>query len=128
MSTLVLLTFVAAGLLVAALAIYLITVILILRNVRQTAGLILFGVRAIADQAAPVAPIVGEINADLTGVRDGLAGILGAAGKPMEPQDTEGRTRDIIEPVADQPGPDTTTLRGTVRSVIEKAKHIAPGG
>lgn len=128
MSTLVLLTFVAVGMLVAALAVYLITVILVLRNVRQTAGLILFGVRAIADQATPVAPIVGEINADLTSVRDALAGILDAAGKPIEPQNAEGRTRDIIEPVADQPGPDTTTFRGTVRSVIEKAKHIAPGG
>ncbi len=76
MTALVIVTFVAVGVLVAALALYLITIIALLRNIRRTAGLILFGVRAIAEQAGPVGEIVGEINADLTGVRNALQGLL----------------------------------------------------
>ncbi len=80
MSALVVVTFVAIGVLVAALALTLITIIAILRSIRQTAGLILFGVRAIADQVSPVEDIVGEINADLAGVRDALRSLLEEAG------------------------------------------------
>lgn len=76
MSALVVVTFVALGILVAALALTLITVIAILRGIRRTAGSILFGVRAIADQLSPVEGIVGEINTDLTGVRDALRSLL----------------------------------------------------
>lgn len=58
--------------LVAALAFYLIWVVLILRRLVDTLSKVLFGVRAIAHRVQPVEEIVGAINADLTGVADAL--------------------------------------------------------
>lgn len=76
MTALVIVTFVAIGVLVAALAVYLITIMTILRSVRHTVGLVLFGVRAIAHQAKPVREVVSEMNAELTGVRDALQSLV----------------------------------------------------
>jgi len=103
-SLVVLLTFVAVGLLVVALALYLLTIVFILRRVRETAGLILFGLRAIAHRAEPVGEVVGQINTDLTAVRDALNALLEKAGaQPVGTQ--ERRKEDTIEPVADQGEP-----------------------
>lgn len=97
MNVLVVLTFVAVAVLVAALAVYLVWIIVILRSVRHTAGLIVFGVRAIADQVAPAGPIVDDINADLIGVRDALRGLLERHGEPAEAKD-EQEAPDIVGP------------------------------
>lgn len=70
-------TLVAVGVLVLALAAYLLTILWILRDVRHTVGLVVFGVRSIAHRVKPVEEIVGEINGDLTGVRDALFAVVG---------------------------------------------------
>jgi xanthine dehydrogenase iron-sulfur cluster and FAD-binding subunit A len=63
---------VVTGVLVAALAFYLIWVVLILRRLTDTLGKVVFGVGAIAHRAQPVEQILGEINTDLAGVADAL--------------------------------------------------------
>ncbi len=117
----VIVTFVAVGVLVAALALYLITIIALLRNIRRTAGLILFGVRAIAEQAGPVGEIVGEINADLTGVRNALQGLLRDAGANSTQQRPEVTGRP-----AGPPRPDTSGVGSGVGSVNDP--DIPTGG
>jgi hypothetical protein len=62
--------------LVAALAVYLIRVVLILRRAIDTLGKILFGVSAIAHRLEPVNPLVAEINGDLDAVAGALEGIV----------------------------------------------------
>lgn len=64
------------GVLVAALAFYLVWVVLILRRLVDTFGKVLFGVRAIAFRVEPVGPLVTEINGDLTDVADALEGLV----------------------------------------------------
>lgn len=58
--------------LVAALALYLIWVVLILRRLVDTLGKVSFGVSAIALRVAPIGPVVTEINSDLTAVAGAL--------------------------------------------------------
>lgn len=80
MNLLSLLTVVAAALIVAALAIYLITVIVLLRKTLRTLGTVNVGLRAIAQRVEPLEPILSEVNADLTAVRDGLVAVLDKKG------------------------------------------------
>ena len=80
MNLLSLLTLVAAALIVAALAIYLITVIVLLRKTLRTLGTVNVGLRAIAQRVEPLEPILSEVNADLTAVRDGLVAVLDKKG------------------------------------------------
>ncbi len=63
---------VVTGVLVAALAFYLLWVVVILRRLTDTLGKVVFGVRSIAHRVQPVGGIVGEINGDLVGVADAL--------------------------------------------------------
>ncbi|MBA2739773.1 MAG: hypothetical protein H0U47_08955 [Nocardioidaceae bacterium] len=63
---------VVTGVLVAALAFFLIWVVLILRRLTDTLGKVVFGVASIAHRVQPVEQLVGEINADLVGVADAL--------------------------------------------------------
>jgi multidrug resistance efflux pump len=63
---------VVTAVLVAALAFYLIWVVLILRHLTDTLGKVLFGVRAIAHRVEPVDGIVAELNGDLGAVADAL--------------------------------------------------------
>ncbi len=63
---------VVIAVLVAALAFYLIWVVLILRRLTDTLGKVTFGVRAIAHRVAPVEGVVAEINGDLVAVADAL--------------------------------------------------------
>lgn len=63
---------VVTGVLVAALAFYLIWVVVILRDLTDTLGKVVFGVGAIAHRVQPVETLVGEINTDLVGVADAL--------------------------------------------------------
>lgn len=72
MSPVVIVTLVIVGLLVAALAFYLIWVVLILNRVNDTLGKVTFGVRAIAHRTRPVEPVLSEVNGNLTSVADAL--------------------------------------------------------
>lgn len=72
MSPVVIVTLVIVGLLVAALAFYLIWVVIILNSVNDTLGKVTFGVRAIAHRTRPVGPVLSEVNGNLTSVADAL--------------------------------------------------------
>ncbi len=63
---------VVTGVLIAALAFYLLWVVVILRRLTDTLGKVVFGVASIAHRVEPVGQIVGEINGDLIGVADAL--------------------------------------------------------
>jgi len=76
---------VVTAVLVAALAFYLIWIVLILRSLTDTLGRVLFGVGAIAHRVAPLDQLVGEINDDLATVADALEALaadLAPAGSP----------------------------------------------
>ena len=80
-------TLVFTGLLVAALAIYLITIFFILRRILNTLGLVCFGVRAIAHRAEPLTPMLSDVNRNLTPVADALENVANKA-----------TTRTTVEP------------------------------
>ena len=82
MSIAAIVTLVLTGVLVAALAAYLITVIRVLHHVLDTLGKVTFGVRAIAYRTEPVGPVLANVNANLTAVADALEGLVASA--PME--------------------------------------------
>ncbi len=63
---------VVSGVLVAALAVYLIWVVLILRHLTDTLGKVVFGVAAIAHRVEPVGGLVTGINGNLGAVADAL--------------------------------------------------------
>lgn len=91
-TALIVVTLVELVLLVAVLAIYLVTIAATLRKVSKTLGLVTFGVRAIEKQTQPIGPVLGEINGALEQVAAALAGVVGASsekhtqpGSPMEP-------------------------------------------
>lgn len=63
---------VVTGVLVIALAFYLLWVVVILRRLTDTLGKVVFGVDSIAHRVEPVGQLVGEINGDLIGVADAL--------------------------------------------------------
>lgn len=69
-------TIVISLVLVAALAFYLIRVVLILRRAIDTLGKILFGVSAIAHRLEPVNPLLTQVNDDLGAVAGALEGIV----------------------------------------------------
>jgi lysylphosphatidylglycerol synthetase-like protein (DUF2156 family) len=64
---------------VAALALYLITIALILKDVSFNVGTVLIGVRAIANQTAPLGPVIRDIVADVRGMEDDLNALLGTS-------------------------------------------------
>ena len=63
---------VVTGVLIAALAFYLLWVVVILRRLTDTLGKVQFGVASIAHRVEPVGQVVGEINGDLMAVADAL--------------------------------------------------------
>jgi hypothetical protein len=73
-------TLVGVFVIVAALAIYLITIAAILRHVSFTVGTVLIGVRAIANQTAPLGPVVRDILGDGRAIEDDLESLLGGSG------------------------------------------------
>ncbi len=73
---------VVTGVLVAALAFYLLWVVVILRRLTDTLGKVLFGVRAIAYRVEPVGPVVTELNGDLTAVAQALEALV----QDLDPQ------------------------------------------
>ncbi len=72
MSAAAIVAVVVTGVLVAALAFYLIWVVFILRRLTDTLGKVVFGVDAIAHRVQPVGTIVTELNSDLGAVADAL--------------------------------------------------------
>lgn len=70
------LTLVGVGLLIVALAAYLLAALFLLRKTLFTLGTINVGLRAIAERVEPLEPVLAEINSDLTGVRDALTEVL----------------------------------------------------
>ncbi len=58
--------------LVAAVALYLIRVIVILRRVVDTLGKVTFGVRAIAHRTEPLGELLGDVNTNLSAVAGAL--------------------------------------------------------
>lgn len=73
---------VVTGVLVAALAFYLVWVVVILRRLTDTLGKVVFGVASIAHRVEPVEGLVGQINSDLGGVAD----VLEALAADLDPQ------------------------------------------
>lgn len=69
-------TLVAVFLVVAALAGYLITIAATLRDVSFTLGTIIIGVRAIANQTAPLKGVVGDIVGDVVAIDTAFKGLL----------------------------------------------------
>ncbi len=86
MSAAAIVSLVLVGVLVAALAFYLIWVVFILRRAVDTLGKVTFGVRAIAYRTAPIGDLVTDINANLNAVADALEGLTAppAADTPTE--------------------------------------------
>jgi len=72
MSTAAIAALVVTGVLIVALAVYLLWVVVILRRLTDTLGKVVFGVASIAHRVEPVEAIVAEINGDLVGVADAL--------------------------------------------------------
>lgn len=78
-------TLVLVGLLVAALAFYLLWVVVILARLTDTLGKVVFGVRSIAHRLAPVDEVVTQVNSDLTAVADAVEGFAAQLAQPAEP-------------------------------------------
>lgn len=75
---------VVTGVLIAALAFYLIWVVLILRRLTDTLGKVVFGVASIAHRVQPVGGLVGGINGDLGAVADALETLVRDLGEQQE--------------------------------------------
>lgn len=63
---------IVTGVLIAAVAFYLLWVVVLLRHLTDTLGKVTFGVASIAYRVRPVEGLVSEINGDLIGVADAL--------------------------------------------------------
>jgi hypothetical protein len=61
----------------AVLAAYLIIISLILREVSFNVGTVLIGVRAIANQCAPLGPVIRDILGDVRAIEEELEALLG---------------------------------------------------
>lgn len=76
MSAAVIATLVLVGVLIAALALYLIRVASMLRTVIDTLGKVTFGVRAIAHRTEPIEELVSGIHHDVAAMEQALAALL----------------------------------------------------
>ncbi len=72
MSIAAIVSLILVGLLVAALAFYLIWVVVILHRAVDTLGKVTFGVRAIAHRTEPLDELLSDVNANLTAVAGAL--------------------------------------------------------
>jgi len=82
MSLAAIVSLVLIAVLVAVLAYYLISVILILRRAVDTLGKITFGVRAIAHRTEPLADLLGDVNVNLSAVADALETLVADVSAP----------------------------------------------
>jgi predicted PurR-regulated permease PerM len=69
-------TLAVSAVLILALAFYLIRIILQLRELIKTLGLITFGLRAIAHRTEPVGEVVAAIEADTSAIDGALSALL----------------------------------------------------
>lgn len=72
-------TLIGVFIIVAALALYLITITMILKHVSFTVGTVLIGVRSIAAQCQPLGPVIRDIVGDVQAIEEDLEGLLGGA-------------------------------------------------
>ncbi len=70
-------TLIAVFAIAAVLAGYLIIITLILREVSFNVGTVLIGVRAIANQTAPLGPVIRDIVGDVQAIEEDLEALLG---------------------------------------------------
>ena len=86
-------TIAGVGLIVAALAVYLITISYILVKISFTLGTVLIGVRSIANRCEPLRPILGAILENVSTIEREISDI--GPGSPQEPEEPQenGRTR-----------------------------------
>lgn len=70
-------TLVLVGILIAALAVYLIVIIVALRKTSQTLGTVVLGVRAIAHRTQPLAGMVEKVADDVTAIDEALHSLAG---------------------------------------------------
>lgn len=64
------------GVLVVALAAYLLAILYLLRSTHDTLGKVVFGVRAIAHRTQPIGAVLADVNRELVTVRDAFDGAL----------------------------------------------------
>ena len=76
MSTVSVVTLVGVGVLIGALALYLIRLAVLLRSVIDTLGKVNFGVRAIAHRTEPVNELVAGIGEDVATMEQALTALL----------------------------------------------------
>ena len=75
-------TLIAVFIAVAAIALYLIVVAYILNRVSFTVGTVLIGVRAIASQCEPLAPVVRDIVNDVAAIEQTMGSLVMAGELP----------------------------------------------
>ena len=76
-------TLLGVGIIVAAIALYLINIVLILNHVSFTVGTVIIGVRAIAAACEPLAPVIRDIANNVSAIDENLE-VLVTGGKPRE--------------------------------------------
>ncbi len=82
MSLAAVVSLVLIAVLVAVLAFYLITVIVILRRATDTLGKVTFGARAIAHRTEPLGTLLGDVNTDLSAVAGALEQLVADVSAP----------------------------------------------
>jgi uncharacterized protein YoxC len=88
------LTFIGVAAIVVVLALYLITVVVMLNHVSFTVGTILVGVRSIAHQTAPIGGVLREIVREVQGIEEDLDAILESAEEEPAPALRGGRPQN----------------------------------
>ena len=83
MSIAAIVSLVLIAVLVAVLAFYLVTVIVILRRATDTLGKVTFGVRAIAHRTEPLGTLLGEVNTNLSAVAGALEQLVADVSAPV---------------------------------------------
>lgn len=76
MSAAAIVTLAVIGLVVAALASYLIWVAVLLVSVERSLGSVLTSLRTVAERAQPIGPVFDDVNAKLTTVALALEGLV----------------------------------------------------
>jgi hypothetical protein len=76
-------TLIGVGIIVAAIALYLINICLILNHVSFTVGTVIIGIRAIAAATEPLAPVIRDIANNVSAIDEDLEALV-TEGKPRE--------------------------------------------
>lgn len=95
MTALVVVTLVAAGALVLALAAYLVAVVVLLVQIRGAVGGILDGLRRLAGATAPLGSVLGDVRTNLVSARDA---VREAMGHPEPPEGSYLEPRHRVRP------------------------------